>query len=321
MFDKKAGSVFGKDAITVSGLGDYSLEDTLECGQCFRAVELCREGDYVEYLTVVGEKLVFVGQKERGELIFFGADERDIDGFIGEYFALGEDYAAIKSDILSRTDSEFLHAAADAASGIRILRQDPWEALFSFIISQNNNIPRIKKIIRSISAAYGENLAERSGISECPLKAKGYKNGTSPLDTSPCRECGICYTFPSAEAVNTSPEKLLDSHPGFRYKYLTDAAAKVLSGEVDLEKIKDASDYSVTLSELQKIKGVGEKVASCTALFAFSNLNAFPVDVWMKRAIDEYFGGNLDSTALGEYAGVAQQYIFHYIRMLAGEKN
>ena len=99
-------------------------------------------------------------------------------------------------------------------------------------------------------------------------------------------------------------------------KYLVDAAEKVVLGEISFDEIIKKSSYDFTLSELMKIKGVGEKVASCTSLFAFSNLEAFPIDVWMKRAIDEYFGGNLDYKALGAYAGVAQQYIFHYIRQI-----
>ena len=113
-----------------------------------------------------------------------------------------------------------------------------------------------------------------------------------------------------------TPELLLPSHPGFRYKYLLDAAERVASGNVDLTKIAEAGEYAYTVSELMRIKGVGEKVASCTALFGFANLEAFPIDVWMKRAIDTYFDGKLDPTTLGPYAGVAQQYIFHYIRIL-----
>ena len=114
------------------------------------------------------------------------------------------------------------------------------------------------------------------------------------------------------------PEKLLPSHPGFRYKYLTDAAKKVSTGETDLQAIYDKRSFEYTVTELKKILGVGDKVASCAALFGFANLEAFPIDVWMKRAIDKYFDGKLDYEALGKYRGVAQQYIFHYIRNLEG---
>ena len=136
---------------------------------------------------------------------------------------------------------------------------------------------------------------------------------TTPCEEK-CRSCGRCYTFPKCEDILSRPEGLAPSKPGFRYAYILDAAEKVASGEIDLAKIKEANNYSYTVEQLTKIKGVGAKVASCTALFGFSNLEAFPIDVWMKRAIDTYFNGTLDPTALGRYAGVAQQYIFHYIR-------
>jgi N-glycosylase/DNA lyase len=199
--------------------------------------------------------------------------------------------------------------AAEFDSGIAILKQDEWETLISFIISQNNNIPRIKKIIRKISAEYGVNICLQNNIKKCPL---------SKIDVPPCHEkckdCGICYTFPKAEDIKNCPEKLLSANPGFRYKYLCNATEKVLSGEVRLDMISAARSASHTIDSLMKIKGVGLKVASCCALFAFSNLEAFPIDVWMKRAIDTYFDGNLNPESLGRYAGVAQQYIFHYIR-------
>ena len=111
-----------------------------------------------------------------------------------------------------------------------------------------------------------------------------------------------------------NPDGLLPSKPGFRYKYIIDAADAVASGRINLDMIAAARSYTHTLECLKSIKGVGDKVASCVALFGFANLEAFPIDVWMKRAIDVYFDGQLDPTTLGRYAGIAQQYIFHYIR-------
>ena len=319
MFDKKCALVGGREGIIVSGLKDYSLRDTLECGQCFRYQLLTSEDGYTEYMTVVGDVLVFVGQRSRDELIFFGVSERELDEFLVPYFALDKDYAAIREDISARTDSEFLKNAVSFGDGIRILAQDPWEALFSFIVSQNNNIPRIRKIVTAMSAAYGVNLAEKRGLSACPKTCGGFKADGGKLDTGACSQCGMCYTFPTAESVAHDPSLLLPSHPGFRYRYLTDAAEKVASGEIDLDAIKKAASYEHTVESLKGITGVGDKVASCTALFGFGNLEAFPIDVWMKRAIDEYFGGKLDHVALGEYAGVAQQYIFHYIRHITDQ--
>ncbi len=314
MFQKKRGFFREREAITVSGLVDYSLTDTLTCGQAFRYEELIREEGYVEYMTVIGSLLVFVGQRTPDELIFYGLDDGDFENTVCPYFALDTDYGRIREEITERTDSDWLKRAAEAARGVRILRQDPWETVFSFIISQNNNIPRIRKIIRLICAEYGENLTEKNRVTVCPLSGEA-------ISSEKCRLCGCCYSFPRAEDIVKNPEGLLPSHPGFRYKYLVDAAKRVYSGETDLEAIKKKSSYDHTLSELKKILGIGDKVASCAALFGFGNLEAFPIDVWMKRAIDEYFGGRLDYEALGQYRGVAQQYIFHYIRNLASTES
>ena len=225
------------------------------------------------------------------------------------YFSLGRDLDAVKKSVVDSTDSEWLKAAADFGAGIAILSQNPWEALLSFIISQNNNIPRIRKIVREISAEYGTNLSIKNDYNSCPLSLINSK----PNEDA-CKRCGRCYTFPTAESILENPDGLLPSKPGFRYGYILDAAEKVVTGKVSLEEITEKSSYEYTLECLKTIKGVGDKVASCTALFGFANLEAFPIDVWMKRAIDTYFDGHLDHTALGPYAGIAQQYIFHYIR-------
>ena len=311
MFYKRIQDSLGRDGILVSELGCYSIKDTFECGQCFRYEKICESEEYVEYLTVIGDIIVTVGQRVPGELTFFGVSDEEFESIVVPYFALDTDYEKIRADIMSHTDSEWLLSVCHAARGIVILKQDPWEALFSFIISQNNNIPRIRKIIKKLSSEYGVNICLQKGIKKCPL---------SLIDSNPCEEkcknCGVCYTFPSAEAVAAEPEKLLASNPGFRYKYLCDAANRVTSGRTNLQMIAAARSYEHTKSALTEILGVGEKVAACTALFGFGNLEAFPIDVWMKKAIDQYFDGNLDPRTLGRYAGVAQQYIFHYIRNL-----
>ncbi len=316
MFEKKNEIRRGEAAIVAAGIGDIDLKDTLECGQAFRYEQVRNENNYVEYLTVVRGNLLRIGQERRGELIFFGISDEVFEKIAVPYFALKTDFTAIRSDVISRTDSAWLKEAAESAKGISILCQEPWETLFSFIISQNNNIPRIRKIVRSMALEYGENLAKKQGLTHCPLS----KTGDAPSDDA-CKNCGVCYSFPSAEAVAAEPEKMLPSKPGFRYKYLVDAAKRVVSGETNLAEIAEAASYEYTLTELKKILGVGDKVASCVALFGFANLEAFPIDVWMKRAIDAYFGGKLDPASLGKYAGVAQQYIFHYIRNLEGNAN
>ena len=301
---------FGKNnALYVKNLGAYSLSDTMECGQCFRYEKVERGDGIDEYITVIENELIRVAQKERGELIFPDMTDDVFNSVAIRYFALDRDLEKVRKSVADSTNSEWLKSAADFGSGIAILGQDPWETIISFIISQNNNIPRIRKIVREISAAYGVNLSIKNDYNSCPLKLiDGVPNQEA------CKLCGRCYTFPSAEDILQNPEKLLPSKPGFRYGYILDAAEKIASGEVDIEKIKIESRYEYTIEVLKTIKGIGDKVASCAALFGFGNLEAFPIDVWMKRAIDTYFDGKLDPTTLGPYAGIAQQYIFHYIR-------
>ena len=308
---KKVELIIGRETSVVRDLGDYCLRDTLECGQLFR-YERVTEGEHLpdHYVVTAAGRVIEVAQREPGELIFFGEDDAARDPAIRELFALDTSLEEIKRDVISRTDSEWLRAAAEMGGGIAILKQDPWEMLVSFIISQNNNIPRIRKIIREISAEYGENLLlSQDGAKKCPL---------SRIDGTPCKEkcgkCGVCYSFPTAEDILKNPEGLLPSRPGFRYSYILDAAEKVASGKVRLDMIAAARSYAHTVEALKEIKGVGDKVASCVALFGFANLEAFPIDVWMKRAIDTYFDGKLDPATLGRYAGFAQQYIFHRIR-------
>lgn len=311
MFYKREKAPDGREGIHVTALGSYDLADTLECGQCFRHLRISDGGGMTEYVTVAGEFIFDVAQEKTGELWFFGINEESFLTAAVPYFSLETDYEKIREDIISRTSSEWLKRAAECAKGIAILKQDAWEALFSFIVSQNNNIPRIKKMISRICAEYGTNISLQNGLKKCPFK----RTCSEPCEEI-CKQCGACYTFPTADAVRSAPEKLLTSNPGFRYKYLCDAAEKVGTGAVDLKQIAAARSYEYTMERLKEIKGVGEKVASCTALFGFGNMQAFPVDVWMKRAIDEYFNGSLEPSTLGRYAGVAQQYIFHYIRNL-----
>ena len=312
MFIKKRAVFDGREAIIISGLGEYNLADTLECGQCFRYERVKRDDGVKEYQTVIGNILLSVCQREKGELIFLDISDEVFESALRPYFSIDRNLNYVKIDVIEHTDSPWLKEAAENSGGIAILKQDPWEALISFIISQNNNIPRIRKIVREICGEYGVNLyLQKENADNCPLGVIS----TTPCEKE-CKKCGRCYTFPTPEDILNNPDGLLPSRPGFRYAYILDAAEKVYSKECDLSKIKDAASYDFTVEELKKIKGVGDKVAACVALFGFANLEAFPIDVWMKRAIDTYFDGKLDPKSLGSYAGIAQQYIFNYIRYL-----
>ena len=165
-------------------------------------------------------------------------------------------------------------------------------------MSQNNNIPRIKKIIAALSEEYGEKFEYKSGDGE----SKTF------------------YSFPTAEALARAGEEALYAlRTGFRAKYIYDAARKVAEGELDLGSIAKLPT-SEAAAELMKIKGVGLKVASCVLLFGFGRTEAFPVDVWVRRVLDKYYPDGLDTTALGRYAGIAQQYLFYYERYINGNR-
>lgn len=316
MLEKMKLTYRGKEAIKVKLDFAYSLKDTFECGQAFRYEKTEEEDGYIEYFTITGNTLVKVGQSDPYTLYFYDTTEEEFEKTIAPYFALETNLEEIRRDILKRTDSNWLVKASEVSRGIAILKQEPWEALISFIISQNNNIPRIRRIIREISAEYGVNITLQSGgEKKCPY----YKDSPTPCEEK-CKKCGRCYTFPTCDDIINRPEGLLPSKPGFRYKYILDAAERVKDGRTNLDMIGGARSFNYTLERLKEIKGVGDKVASCVALYGFANLEAFPIDVWMKRAIDTYFDGKLDPLTLGRYAGYAQQYIFHYIRNIEGKQ-
>lgn len=252
-----------------------------DCGQCFR-FEGVPDGSFE---GVAFKKRLKI-RKEDGFIRFFDTSEADFDGIWRNYFDLDRDYRACTRDIISHAGKHAAHLslAAERGAGIRLLRQDPWETLCSFIISQNNNIPRIKKLVEALCRECGE-----------------------PVDASH-------FAFPSPGAVCAlGEERLKQMRFGFRAGYIADAAGRVESGKTNLESLFSL-DFDEAEAELEKIKGVGKKVASCTLLFGFSKLGAFPVDVWIKKVIDARFGGELPD--LGEYRGLAQQYLFYYERYL-----
>ena len=262
--------------IVIPDVRDLDLEQTLDCGQSFR----WEKQDDGSFSGVAFDKFVNISL-DGTDMTIKNAAEAD-RGLWYDYFDLALDYGKIREDI-----SEIhpvLKEAAKYAPGIRILRQDPYEALCTFIISQNNNIKRIKGIVGRLCESFGDEI-----------------------------EDGV-YGFPTAERLaKLTPDDLAPLRAGFRNRYIIDSAKKVASGEVDLELCKTA-DYEEARAELMKITGVGVKVADCTLLFGMHRVEAFPIDVWMKRAMEKLFPG-MTAADFGEYAGIAQQYIFHYSRM------
>lgn len=260
-------------------IDDFDLESTLDCGQSFRWKKI-KDGETDLFYGVVGNKSLKVYQ-DKDQVVFKNISEDDFNNFWLNYFDFSTDYNKIKSEMIR---DETIRKACGYAGGIRILKQDPWEMICSFIISQNNNIPRIKIIIERLCEKYGEKLI-----------------------------CGG-YSFPSFDIINgVSEEELSLIKAGFRTKYILDAAKKISTGEVDIEKIKTIP-IDEARDSLMSIKGIGPKVAECVLLFGFYKLEAFPIDVWIKRAINYYYKEGGFPAFVNKYAGVAQQYIFHYIR-------
>lgn len=258
----------------VEGVEHFDLEAILDCGQAFRwnkigentfrgvACGLCRE------VTQQGDTLIFHGvTPAEFDTVWFG------------YFDFGRDYGAIKAALCAHSR---LREAVEYSPGIRVLRQDSWEALCTFILSANNNIPRIKIATQRLCERFGQAIPGG-------------------------------YDFPPpARLATLTPEDLAPVRCGFRAKYIIDAARAVSEGRVDLDAL-----HTMPLPEaqaaLQTIKGVGPKVAHCALLFGFARVECLPVDVWISRALEAWFPQGLPEE-IREVAGIAQQYIFHYAR-------
>lgn len=263
--------------VKITNIKDLDLEQTLDCGQSFR----WKKQNDGSFKGVAYNKSVSMNMQ--GDTLYIdNATEEDFEKIWKNYLDLDLDYGKIRKDISKI--HPVLKDAAKYAPGIRILQQEPYEALCTFIISQNNNIKRIKGIVERLCESFGEQLPDGE------------------------------YTFPKAEVIaQLTEEDLSPLRAGFRNKYIIDGAKKVASGEVNLEICKTLP-YEEARAELMKIKGVGVKVADCTLLFGMHRIEAFPVDVWMRRAMEKLFP-DMTAEDFGKYAGIAQQYIFHYSRM------
>ena len=252
------------------------LKKTFECGQCFR-FETSGENTFKG--VAMGE---YVCITQRDGFITF---ENDVCRETWQhFFDMDTDYEKITDELVKSDD--IMKTAAEFGKGIHILKQDIFETIISFIISQNNNIPRIKKIINSLCANFGK---------EITVGDNKY------------------YAFPTAEDLRSATVSDLDViKAGFRAKYIVDAVEKILSEEVDLKKI-DTLSYDEAKNELMKIKGIGPKVADCVLLFGASKYGAFPRDVWVKRVMKSLYNDE-NAVIEGDYAGIGQQYLFYYAR-------
>lgn len=270
MFVKSA-----ENYVEITNFEKFNLGVTLDCGQAFR----WKQNDDFSWTGVVRGIETTIAETFDG-LRFYGITAQQFTDIFFDYFDFGRDYEQVTNTL--QTDKH-LAEAIDKYGTIRILRQEPWEALCSFIISACNNIPRIKGIIERLCESFGE------------------KTQTS-------------YTFPSAEkiaALNIDDLDILRA--GYRAPYILGAAKMIANGEIDLDSLF-TKNVEYCEKELMKITGVGKKVADCTILFGLGHVEAFPVDRHIKRICDSLYPGGLPSCTQG-IEGIAQQYMFHLQRM------
>lgn len=273
--------------IMLCNVSRFNLTHIFECGQCFRWIKQ-PDGSYIG--------------TARGRVLRLAALDNNITIFntnLQEFFEIWEDYFDLKTDYRALQNrlriDKTMEMAIKEGEGIRILRQDTFEALISFIISASNNIPRIMKIVDSLCALFGERLE--------------YEGRTY-------------YTFPTAERLRgVTVEDLAPIRSGFRAKYIVDAVEKVLNGTVNLEALKTIP-INEARAQLMQINGVGPKVADCVLIFGAGRLEVFPVDTWIDKAMktlypNECSGINVrlaGENLFGDICGLAQQYIFYYAR-------
>ncbi len=266
----------------------FLLSHILKCGQTFRYEEVGEE----KFFVIAGTKRVLVSQD--GDEVDFSCSEREYKEFWQEYFNLDLNYGDVKKK-LAKIEPKII-PYMDELYGIRILKQDSFEMMITFIISQNNSMTNIQKVVNRICEHFGEKFSD---------------------------DFGDYYCFPSLDAfTKVSKEEFRELKTGFRDKYLVDAISRVASGELDLDGLRTLTTDKAR-AELMKVKGIGRKVADCILLFGFYRLDVFPIDVWTRRALTRlYYEGEKvkDDTLLdkayevfGDYSGIAQQYVFYWI--------
>ena len=257
---------------------NFNISQICDSGQCFRM----RRRENEIYSVIASEKYLEIEQ-HGGEYLFYCSEE-EYEDFWKTYFDLDEDYEFYISKI--NPNDTYLKEAARFGRGIRILRQDLWEMIVSFLISQQNNIVRIRRCIHNICECYGE--------SKVNFRGETY------------------YTFPKPEKLAFLPEDgLKECNLGYRSKYVVRTARSIAGGETDLEMIRRMS-YKKAKAELLRLFGVGEKVADCICLFGLHHLRAFPIDTHIMQALDAHYKRGFPKRRYQGYEGVMQQYIFYW---------
>lgn len=256
----------------------FSIPQICESGQCFR---LDQAGGNA-YELVAGDRWLGIeaGKKET----VLSCSEEEYKDFWQDYFDLGTDYDSYLKQI-SRED-QYLAEAAEFGSGIRILKQDTWEMIITFILSQQNNIRRIKGLIRVLSERYGRECRKPDGTAY--------------------------YAFPDVNALaSAAEEELRELKLGYRSRYICGSARMIAAGDISLAELPEM-EYGRAREELMKLPGIGRKVADCICLFALHQMDAFPVDTHIQKVLDEHYRDGFPFEQYRGCAGVMQQYIFYY---------
>lgn len=294
----------GEKRLIIKITDDFDLKKIADSGQCFRWERIdenpeqntAKNADGLlernTYRIIAGASCLYITSlgDDRYEL---ECSEDEYESFWKEYFDFGLNYRKIRGRIDPHRDP-FLYRASEYERGIRILRQDPWEMLVSFIISQNKNIPAIRRSVEMLAAGCGEKKTDSRGHTY--------------------------YAFPLPADIQKLPEETLKGCKlGYRCKYVHAAAVSVLNKEIDLEQLCGADEES-TIKALSGLFGVGVKVANCVSLFGLHHIDAFPIDVWIKRILEEQYPGGYPYEDYTPYNGIYQQYMFAYYRHQAAEK-
>lgn len=269
--------VYKENTVVFAPVEDYDLGQTFDCGQCFRWAE--KDGRWLGFAGSYPCRVWLEGTSLCVKPLCPVEDTESFAQFMLHYLGLDMDYAAMKAQF---SQDSVMKAAIEYAPGIRVLNQPFFETLITFIISRNNNIPRIRKIVNAMSETYGTKV-------------------------------GDMYAFPTPQQLeDVSIEEYSELKMGFRAKYVYDAVQKILAGDVDETTVKNLP-YADAQKHLMQIKGVGPKVADCVLLFSCEKYESFPKDVWINRALRQLFPQGLPDCIKG-VEGIAQQYIFHYAR-------